>query len=71
MVFLSTPKQTRNYCPNNRMAEFPSPLICIERAAANRYNYTVNRQGVKVSGPKREDVRGEWRRLRNEELYYL
>jgi len=25
----------------------------------------------KVSGPKREHVRGEWRKLCNEELYYL
>jgi hypothetical protein len=32
---------------------------------------TFNGQGEKLSGPKRENVRGEWRRLRNEELYYL
>jgi len=30
-----------------------------------------NRALWRTFGPKKEEVRGEWRRLHNEELYYL
>jgi hypothetical protein len=33
--------------------------------------YTVYKVPWKIFGPKRDDVTGEWRKLRNKELYAL
>lgn len=56
---------------NIRMTAFPSPLKCIDYSAANIHKYTVNGYGSDILGPKRKDVRGDWRRIRNKELYDL
>jgi hypothetical protein len=36
-----------------------------------RLRVLQNREMKKIFGPKRDEIRGEWRRLHNEELYDL
>ena len=63
--------QLGQYYMKNRMTAFLSPLKCIDNRAANIHKYTVNELGSDVHRPKRKDVRGDWRRKRNEGVYDL
>ena len=48
-----------------------SPFLSINRREENRLRAFENRVLRRIFGPKRNDVRGEWRKLHSEELHDL